>query len=230
MKKVFVKTKNVKNFIALLNSIQNCPENIPKIALVYGEPGLGKTQTLLWWATQNNAVYVRCNHMMSSRWLLSEIAEELDEIPYYNSAELFKQIETKLKQEPRVVIVDEIDYLLANSHAIEILRDLHDKTNIPVILAGMGKANRKLMRYKHLYDRLYDKLKFEAFSRQDIQEILQSLSNISFTNCAVEYIHSQTNQFRLLVKFLNKIENVAKTNNIAEFDSKMLKEFIKSEF
>ncbi len=230
MKKVFVKTKNVKNFIALLNSIQSCPENIPKIALVYGEPGLGKTQTLLWWATQNNAVYIRCNHMMSSRWLLSEIAEELDEIPYYNSADLFKQIETKLKQEPRIIIVDEIDYLLSNSHAIEILRDLHDKTNIPVILTGMGKANRKLMRYKHLYDRLYEKLKFEPFSKLDIQEILTSLSDVSFTDCAVEYIHSQTNQFRQLVKFLNKVENVAKTNSITEFNSKMLKEFIKSEF
>ena len=44
MKKVFVKTKNVKRFITMTNNLQNRAEGVPGMGLVYGEPGLGKTQ------------------------------------------------------------------------------------------------------------------------------------------------------------------------------------------
>lgn len=229
MKNNFIKTRNVKSFITLMNNIKNCQKNIPKMALIYGEPGLGKTQTILWWATQNDAVYIRCNHLKSGRWLLSEIVEELDEIPFYHSVDLFKQVEARLKQEAKVIIVDEIDYLISSSNAIETLRDLHDKTNVPIILVGMGLANRKLMRYKHLYDRLYEKLKFKPFTKNDVKEILENLSDIKFSDCAIEYIHSQANQFRQIVKFLNKIEQVAKTNGIKEYSAKELRTFIKND-
>ncbi len=229
MRKIFIKTQNVKNFIALMNNIKKCPENVPRMALVYGEPGLGKTQTILWWATNNDAVYIRCNNMMSPRWLLSEIAEEMGEMPFYNTAMLFKQVEVKLKQEPKVIIVDEIDYLVGNTHAVETLRDIHDKINAPIILVGMGKANKKLMRYKHINDRLYEKLEFKPFLKADIKEIIEALSELSFTDCAIEYIYSQSNRFRQIVKFINKIEQIAKTNGIKKFDKTTLQEFIVDE-
>ena len=43
MKKNFIKTKNLKRFIALMDELQKLPPNIPKLALVFGEHGLGKT-------------------------------------------------------------------------------------------------------------------------------------------------------------------------------------------
>ena len=49
MKNIFVKTKNVKRLVALLDEIQKLPPNIPKLALVYGEHGLGKTHSVIWW-------------------------------------------------------------------------------------------------------------------------------------------------------------------------------------
>ena len=47
MKRVFVRTKNVKGFIGVVENLLNKPANIPKMALVYGEPGLGKSKTAL---------------------------------------------------------------------------------------------------------------------------------------------------------------------------------------
>ena len=55
MKNVFIKTKNVKRLISLLDEVQKLPPNIPKLALVYGEHGLGKTHSVIWWATRNDA-------------------------------------------------------------------------------------------------------------------------------------------------------------------------------
>ena len=56
MRKVFVKTKNVKQFISMVGNLQNRAEGVPGMALVYGEPGLGKTQTINWWALKNDAI------------------------------------------------------------------------------------------------------------------------------------------------------------------------------
>ena len=81
---VFVKTKNVKGFVALMSELENLPLKIPKIALVTGDFGLGKSETIKWWSFKNDCIYVRANQGMSSRWLLSEIADELGEEYYWN--------------------------------------------------------------------------------------------------------------------------------------------------
>jgi DNA transposition AAA+ family ATPase len=222
MKKVFIRTKNVKRFVALMDELQKLPPNIPKLALVYGEHGLGKTQTIQWWVDKNDSVYVRATQEMTSRWLLSEIAEELGEEPYWHTQETFELIENNLRQNPKVIIVDEVDYLV-EKHTIETLRDLHDKTSCPIVLVGMGFADKKLARYPHLCDRLYKTLKFEQFNQEDIKEILVQLTDLVFTPDAIEYLATRTNQFRQLVKLVNKIEKLSKTNQIAELDEYILK-------
>lgn len=225
MKKEFIKTKNVKNFVALMENLKKCPANIPKMALVYGGHGLGKSQTILWWATNNDAVYVRANQGMSSRWLLAEIAEELGEVPFWHTQETFNLIEQNLKTNPKIIIVDEVDYLIEKS-TVETLRDLHDRTGSPIVLVGMGMADKKLSRYKHLEDRIFEKLKFEHFNQQDISEIISQLSDIKFSESAIEYLSIQTNQFRQIIKLINKIEKLAATNNIKEIDEYILKELL----
>ena len=83
MKNAFVKTKNVKNFVSLMDSLQKLPPNIPKLALVYGEHGLGKTHSIIWWATRNDAVYVRANNEMTQAALMRAIVDELGERPLF---------------------------------------------------------------------------------------------------------------------------------------------------
>lgn len=229
MRKVFARTQNVKNFINMMNNLKNRADGVPGMALVYGEPGLGKTQAVLWWAAQNDAVFIRCTNLMSSRWLLEELSEELGEMPYYRYSELFKQVTAQLIKEPRVIIIDEIDYLAVDTKAIETLRDIHDKTDTPIVLIGMGKADRKLMRYKHLYDRISEILKFEPFSQDDIKTIINQLCEIEMTDCAVRFIYSQTNRFRQIVKMINKAENIAQANNLSVLDELTLREFIVDE-
>lgn len=222
----FVKTKNVKNFITMMNNLQNRAEGVPGMGLVYGEPGLGKTQALVWWAMQNNAIFIRCTNLMSARLLLEEIVEELGEIPYNRFPDLFNQVLAQLIREPRVIIVDEIDCLAVDTKAIETLRDIHDNTNVQVVLIGMGKANRKLMRYKHLYDRISKILQFEPFSQEDISKITDELSEVQMSDCAKKLICNKTNRFRQIVKLINKAEQVAIANGLSSLDEIILKEFL----
>lgn len=226
MKRKFVITQNVKRFVDLMDTLKNAPANLPKMALVYGDFWLGKSQTIMWWVTNNDAIYVRCNHKMSARWLLTEIVEELDDVPTYLTSLLFKQIEDKLRERPKVLVVDEVDFLLNNSSAIEIVRDLHDKIGIPVVLVGMNLAKAKLKRHKHIYDRLLGVLKFETFSKNDVEKIVTEISEVEFEPDAIEVICNKFNQFRQIVKLINKIETVVAMNNLDVITLPILEEIL----
>ena len=166
---------------------------------------------------------------MSARWLLEEIVEELGEIPYNKFSDIFNQVVAQLIKTPRIIIVDETDYLTIDSRAVETLRDIHDKTDVPIILVGMGTANKRLQRHKHLYDRLSEIVKFEPFEKTDIDAIINQISEVEFTDCAKKLIYTRTNRFRQLVKVINKAEIMAKANGINSIDEITLKEVLKND-
>lgn len=220
--KVMVKTKNVRKFVSLMENLKNLPPNIPKLALVYGDHGLGKTKTLIWWATKNDAIYVRANNDMTQTGLLKEIVCDLNIKPYRSSQDNLDLIVKNLRTYPRFIIVDEIDYLFKRD-AIEILRDIQDSTGSPVVLSGMGNVNIKLARYKHFEDRIYKKLKFEHYDESDIEDILNQMTDLKFSEDAIKYLATRTNQFRKIVQTLEQLETFAKTNGFEEITENILK-------
>ena len=223
MKRTFIKTQNVKRFITLMEELKKLSPNIPKLAMVYGEHGLGKTHSVIWWATRNDAIYVRANNDINQNGLLKLIVEELGERPFFFMQENYNLILKHLRTEPKIIIVDEVDYLFNYHNAIEILRDIQDNTGVPILLVGMGMVDKKIARLKHFNDRIYKKLKFEHFDENDIKEILESLTDLNFTDDAITYLSTRTNQFRQLVKLINHIEKSSKINEIKDLDEYVLK-------
>lgn len=226
MKKIFIKTRNVRNFIGLVEALKSKPKNIPKMGLIYGEPGLGKSQTALWLACKYDGIYIRASNLMTSRWLVEEIVREMDELPRYLTSDNFNVVINKLIQKPKIIFVDEIDYLMNNYKSVETLRDIHDKTDCPIIFVGMGLALRKLERYKHLYDRFSEIVKFETFEIEDLSQIFSQLSEISFTPDSIEYIHKKYNRFRQIVQLISKLESFAKENNLEEITKEVMEQII----
>ena len=90
MNKIFVRTQNVKNFIGLVEILNNKPKNIPKMGLIYGEPGLGKSQTALWLACKYDGIYLRCSNLMTGRWLVEDMVKEMDEIPRFLTSDFLR--------------------------------------------------------------------------------------------------------------------------------------------
>ena len=226
MNKIFVKTQNVKNFIGLVENLINKPKNIPKVGLVYGEPGLGKSQTALWLSCKYDGIYLRASNLMTGRWLLEEMVKELDEIPRFLTSDNFNIVVKKLKQKQQMIFIDEIDYLMNNYKTIETLRDIHDETGCPIIFIGMSLVHRKLERYKHLYDRFSEILKFETFGVNDLSQIIGQLSEIIFTPDAIKYIHSKYNRFRQIVQLINQMETFTKDNNLTEITKEIMEQII----
>lgn len=218
MNNKFVKTTNYKKFVTLMGKLKNLPDNIPRLALIYSEPGIGKTHMLLKWAMDNDAIYVRANNGMTQPGLLRTIVNDLDLTDYHNMQTNLNQIVKSLQQEPRVIIVDEVDYLIGDKNVIEILRDIQDMTNVPIILSGMEFVNRKIARFKHIKSRLYKSLKLKYYDFDEISEILVQLTNLKFSEDAIKCFAMRKTPFRQIVQTIQELESYAQTNNINNID------------
>ena len=226
MKPKFVLTKNVKRFINLIHNLKNKPDNISKIGLVYGNAGLGKTKTAIYLSIQFDAIYIRATNKMTTKWLLEEIAKELDEIPRFYTADIFRQCVNALKTNPQMIIVDEVDYLLADLKTIETLRDLHDETGVPIILVGMQLAKHKLKKHTHLFDRISEIYNFTEFEYSDIKQIAEEISEIDITKEAIRIIHNKAKSFRKIVEMIDMFEKVGQANGLTQIDEKVVQEVL----
>ena len=229
MKPKFVLTKNVKGFINLIHNLKNKPENISKIGLVYGNAGLGKTKTALYLSFQYDAIYIRAVNSMTPKWMLEEIAKELDEIPRFYTADIFRQCINALKTNPQMIMIDEIDYLLADFRTIEILRDLHDETGVPIILIGMQLSKHKLKKHTHLIDRISEIYNFTEFEYSDIKQITEEISEAEITKEAVKLIYDKAKSFRKIVQIIDMFEKAAQANGLNQIDEKTAREILKNE-
>ena len=224
MKPKFVQTKNVKGFINLVQDLKNKLENITKIGLVYGNAGLSKTKTALYLSFQFDSIYIRATNKMTTKWFLEELAKELDEIPRFFTADIFRQCVNVLKNKPQMIIVDEIDYLLSDFKTIETLRDLHDETGIPIVLVGMSLAKHKLKKHTHLFDRISEIYQYTGFEYSDIKQIVDEIAEVDMTKEVISIIHQKAKSFRKIVEMINTLENIALVNGIKLIDENIIQE------
>jgi Cdc6-like AAA superfamily ATPase len=213
MKKEFAVTDNYKRFVAALSAILSAPSGVDRMGLIYGDPGLGKTESAIKWVNDfgSGAVYVRTKKLMTGPWLLGEIVSELGESPAYRTQDLFKQAEEVLRGTDRVVILDEVDYLAHDARVIETIRDIHDMTNSPFIFIGMDQADKKLKRFRHLWRRFSQVVKYEPLGRHDIENVLNQICEVGVDDLIIDYICSSGElTVAVLYRWTMRIEQIGK--------------------
>jgi len=225
MKNGFVKTANVVALSTALTRLWTRNDGVPGMALVYGEPGLGKTKATTWWVAQNEyVVYVRAKALTTPRSMLEALAGELGEDSGHRRATaLYDDCRDNLLNRKRMVLVDEVDYLLHDPRLVETLRDLHDDTGAPVVLIGMAGIDKRLARYKPLHDRLSEMVPFKELSVADVRLIAEQLCDIKLTPDACQALHDRARRFRQVVMSLYKIEHLARANSLKEVSAEQIK-------
>ena len=198
-------------------------KTIPGMMLVFGEPGTGKTKTALWWKIQNgngeNRIpYIRATRVMTPRSLLEQIVYELGETPLWKTSQILQQIKEHLLSNPRPIIVDEVDYLCRDAF-IEVLRDIHDLTDVPIIMLGMAEADKKIMRYRHLYDRISVIVPFKLLDIDDVRALAKQMLEVTLEEDLLKHITEQSRgKLRRIVTLFYRAERVAKANKVKKLD------------
>ena len=93
----------------------------------------------------------------------------------------------------------------------------------------MELADKKLQKYGHINDRIFAKLKFEKLSKEDFKEIIETLSEVEFSDNAIKHITNRNLQFRQIVKVITKAEQLANTNKLSEISEEIIKGVINEE-
>jgi hypothetical protein len=126
---------------------------------------------------------------------------------------------------PRTIIIDEVDRLGIN--ALETLRDIADITEAPVICIGMGGADKRLQRHRHLFDRFSEIIKFADFTREDVASLTEQLCEVPISPDGAAFIHSRANRFRKIILWFYRAEAHAKRNGLKVVSAADLKELDK---
>lgn len=136
------KAKDVKvDFVATMTAkdvlnVCSMAHTMNDINLVIGEAGLGKTMAIKHYAsTVENVVLIETEPTFSPKVLLIELCNKLGIAPSRNNHDNISSIIDKLNGSDRLVIIDEAELL--SYKCLEVIRRIHDKSGVGVVLAGI---------------------------------------------------------------------------------------------
>ncbi|EBT4616681.1 AAA family ATPase [Salmonella enterica] len=150
-----------------------------EICVLYGAAGLGKTMILKEYARRDsNVIFIEADPGFTARTLLEELCGRLRLSKNGNIHALIEVCVEKLKGSGRLLVIDEAELL--PYRALEVIRRLHDKAGIGVVLAGMPRLIVNLKGKRGEYAQLYSRVALaldlgNALARQDFDQIAVDL-------------------------------------------------------
>lgn len=171
----FVSTPAARSGLEVLSyAHQEC-----EICTLYGAAGLGKTMILKEYARRDsNVIFIEADPGFTARTLLEELCGRLRLSRNGNIHTLIEGCVEKLKDSERLLVIDEAELL--PYRALEVIRRLHDKARIGVVLAGMPRLIVNLKGRRGEYAQLFSRVALaldlgNALARQDFDQIAVDL-------------------------------------------------------
>lgn len=126
----------------------------PRMGLLYGFSGYGKTVAAAFTAARTGAIYVQAKSIWTQRSILEAIATELGISRIERTGpRILGQIIDQLNRTPVGVIIDEMDHLV-QKRSVEIIRDIHDGTRVGILMIGEEALPAKLKEWERFDNRI----------------------------------------------------------------------------
>jgi hypothetical protein len=208
----FAQTSNVKRFLDGIGQLERRGAGEACWMLAKGEPGLGKTKTLQWWATQKKAIYLRAKTNWRPSWMLADLAEEFGQQPERRFPDLFAQIMGLLSKSRRALVIDEARNMLHDMRLLETMRDLTDAVEPLFILGGEDFVSKRLeARFPQISSRISADVSFERASPEDVRICCDELSEVTIADDVVPRIHTESRgYYREIKNAIAAVEAVGK--------------------
>lgn len=228
MRKVFARTKNVKAFHAGIEAVRGTGNRKAEMCLVHGAWGTGKTVTAQQFAADEGVTYVCAVDGMSRRSLLATIVSEIGQKPAWSSDQCFHQAVDLLLEPGRMLIVDEVDFLVETG-IVETLRNLYDYTAAPIVMVGMKESLPKELKQKYawLFDRYGSLVRFQTFGVEELADLAGQVCEVRLDESALHLICVRgEGRLRPAMRAFEKAERVARTNRLEVVTADHLKSLL----
>lgn len=146
---------NVKLCMAALERAMNRDRHLPGLVCFYGPSGWGKSSAASYAYNKMGAYYVECRSTFTKKAFLQEVLKEMGLPPHKTIHEMFNQVIECLGDGDTPLIIDEMDYLV-DKNAVELVRDLFEGSQAPVLLIGEETLPDKLKQWERFHGRILE--------------------------------------------------------------------------
>ena len=196
-----------------------------EIGVCYGESGLGKTIAVKEYSKlYSDSIMIETDPGYTTKSLLCEMHKRLGLSSKGCSYDLMDEVVRKLSNSGRLLIIDEAENLPYKG--LEVLRRIHDKTGVGMLLIGMPALVENLRGSQNQYRQLYSRVGFskslDRLLPVDISNILKSIGE-DLKLCENFLTYSSGNT-RTLAKLILRAPSVAKYNKKEKLDAQIIKQ------
>ncbi len=162
--------RNVALLVTLIERVVDRGFSLPGMAVFYGPSGYGKTTAATYAANRFQAVSVQVKSCWTRKKLCEAIAIELGLRPGRTISDLVDQISESLAISGVPLLIDEADHLVARK-MIEIVRDIYEGSQAPVILIGEELLPQKLQEWERVHGRILSWVAAQPGDLDDVRHL-----------------------------------------------------------
>lgn len=188
-----MKTANIHNLTLVRSALEELDgraAGLPSLGVLYGPAGYGKTTALLALANATRAYYVQMRSVWNAKALMQKLLIEMGlptkvvrvrkgkgfggETAFGRDltvAEMLDAVGEQLAKSRRPLIIDEFDYCVSGGGMVELVRDLHEISQAPIVLAGEEHLPLKLKRWERFHGRVLAWIACAPVSLDDAREL-----------------------------------------------------------
>lgn len=207
--------QNVMGAMELTLTLQKRGPHLPNLGCIYGRSGEGKSYATIFVQNRTGAIRVEVGESWNRRTLLRNILRECGvNDPRGATADMVEQAVMLLGDQPdRPLIIDEADKLV-DKGLIEIVREIAEASQAPVLLVGEENLPNKLVRYERVHNRVLDWFPAQPCDISDAKKLAKIfLPGIEIDDALLQDVLVKTDgRARRIVTTMNKMVEWARAN------------------
>ncbi|MEM1425788.1 MAG: ATP-binding protein [Cyanobacteria bacterium P01_H01_bin.130] len=224
MRESIVPIQSLREFRRAITELGARSPGMPGMGLAFGPTGSGKTTAATMAANEFNAVYVRARAVWTPNAMLGDLCRSLGGRTHARAADNFDEVVRLLGLGGRPLFIDEAEYVMElRDKGLDILRDLHDVTTVPILLIGMSERgplsiNRQIAarsRLAQVRRRIGSWVEFGRLSWEDAQAVAIANCEVGVDDALLKHVlDASEGRVGAFTVGLAKIEQFAQYNGL----------------
>ncbi|MGD1939868.1 MAG: AAA family ATPase [Leptolyngbyaceae cyanobacterium] len=198
MKNIIVKTANLTRLKDSYDEITSIVGDDPRMAVLHGFAGAGKTTGVRQLALQHGDLFLRASCTWTPTALLGDLAHELRLECGRSRSHRLRAIKEAMDINPRTLFLDDADQLFNVGSRqqvlvlFETLREIHDEAQMPIFFVGMENFAPRLREWEQLARRVVDQIEFEPLDLIDAIAIARQRCEVVIADDLIEELHTHS--------------------------------------
>lgn len=205
-------TSNLDLAAVAIDGLLNNPLGLPRLGVLYGPSGWGKSMAARFVLTLYKGYYVQMRSAYTRKVLLEKILFFMGITPEKTISKMLDQICNQLALSKRPLIIDEFDYCAKSDSMLELIRDIHDGSGYQALLCiGEEGISHTLQRSERFHSRVAKWIPAEPANLNDAQQLCKVYSpRVEVADdLLVELVRMAGGSVRRISTNLNRIHEVA---------------------